>query len=252
MPNFTYVGCSMTVGEGLKFEKQDGDLWVNLVSANFSAYTKNIAEKGNSNYNIFLSALNEILEYSPDKIFIQWSGLNRVWLYPGPDTVLKIFHTIGSDYAYRDINLPKKEIQKFANQYMMLNHDFNLILELINYCLILEQISKDKTQLIFINGLLPWTRDLYQDDTKVNFSTNLSNYSKEIFDFNNRNDEELTVLFTKINNEIIKLNKNLWINQFESMLSIAVDYGNDNEHPGIKSQHIYADMIINYLKGKNV
>ena len=105
---FTFVGCSFTVGEGLELEKSDTSNYVNLVGKHYSASITNLAVGGNSNYNIFITALNEILFNPPDKIFVQWSALNRLWLYPGLDTELSLSHIIKDDYVYRNMFYSKK------------------------------------------------------------------------------------------------------------------------------------------------
>ena len=122
---FTFIGCSFTVGVGLDHEKNDVNNYTNIVANHCSADVKNSAVGGNSNYNIFMTAVNEILFNTPDKIFVQWSNLNRLWLYPGPNTKLVLSHTIKTDYEYRDIFYSKKELQKFTDTYHILNHDYN-------------------------------------------------------------------------------------------------------------------------------
>ena len=248
---FTFIGCSFTVGVGLDHEKNDVNNYTNIVANHCSADVKNSAVGGNSNYNIFMTAVNEILFNTPDKIFVQWSNLNRLWLYPGPNTKLVLSHTIKTDYEYRDIFYSKKELQKFTDTYHILNHDYNNLITLINYCNILTEINKNTTQLIFINGLLPWTNEISSSDTMGNFSKNLSNYTKEILEFNSRDDNELLEFFTKLNVAVLSLNQSVWINMFNSFAKLAVDVGTDNEHPGPKSHQQYAEMIINYLEGHN-
>jgi len=245
---FTFVGCSFTVGEGLKLEKSDTSNYVNLVGKHYSASINNLAVGGNSNYNIFITALNEILFDPPDKIFVQWSSLNRLWLYPAPDTKLRLSHIIKDDYVYRNMFYSKKELQKFTDTYHILNNDYHNILTLINYCKILTKITKNKTQLIFINGLVPWTREILSLDTMNDFSKKLSNYTKEILEFESRDDIELIDFFTKLNKNICELPQSKWVNMFDSMLKILIDVGTDGEHPGPKSHKLYADMIINYIE----
>jgi hypothetical protein len=249
--NFTFIGCSFTVGEGLEFEKNDPNLYANIVSNRYTATVDNLAVKGNSNLNIFKIALNEILFGNADRVFVQWSALNRLWVYPGPNTKLLLLHTINQNYQYRDISYTKKELQYLTDNWRLLNHDYNHILELINYCKILEEVSKNKNQIIFINGLLPWTREIAESSTVADFSLNLSKYTKELLDFDNRSDNELVELFTQLHDNVTAMNTDLWVNRFESMLENIVDFGNDNSHPGTKSHQLYADMIINYLEETN-
>jgi hypothetical protein len=246
---FTFIGCSFTVGEGLEFEKNDPSLYANIISDRYSANVNNLAVKGNSNLNIFKIALNEILFGNADKVFVQWSALNRLWVYPGPNTTLSLSHTIEQNYQYRDIFYTKKELQHLTDSWRLLNHDYHHILELINYCKILKEVSKN--QIIFINGLLPWTKEIAIASTIDDFSLNFSQYTKELLDFDHRSDDELIELFTQLHNAINLLDKDLWVNQFESMFANIIDFGNDNSHPGVKSHQLYADMIIKYLEENN-
>lgn len=248
---FTFVGCSFTVGVGLELEKSDPANYTNIVGNYYGAESINLAQEGNSNYNIFITALNEIIFNSADKIFVQWSALNRLWLWPGPDTAITLSHIIENDYSYRNIKFSKKELQKFSDMYHILNHDYHNLITLTNYCNILTEISKNKTQIIFINGLIPWTEEITDINTMANFAENLSEYSKEILEFNSRDDIELTTLFNKLNLLIMGLDKIKWVNMFNSMMQESIDYGNDNTHPGPKSHRQYAEMIINYLEGNN-
>jgi hypothetical protein len=248
---FSFVGCSFTVGVGLDHEKDDASNYTNIVAKHYSSDISNLAVGGNSNYNIFMSALDEILYNKPDKIFIQWSALNRLWLYPGPDTKLTLSHTIKNDYKYRDIYYSKKQLQEFTNAYHILNHDYHNILTLINYCNILTEIGKNKTQIIFINGLLLWTKEILILDTIVDFSKNLSTYTKEILEFDSREDHELIDFFTKLNRAVTGLSQSSWVNMFDSMVNLSIDNGNDNSHPGPESHKLYADMIIKYIEDNN-
>jgi hypothetical protein len=248
---FTFVGCSFTVGVGLDHEKDDPTNYTNIIAKRYNAEVNNLAYAGNSNYNIFMSTLNEILYNKSDKIFVQWSTLNRLWLYPGPNTELALSHTIKNDYRYRDLFYSKKELQKFIDTYQLLNHDYHNILTLINYCNILTKISKNKTQLIFINGLLPWTKEILSLDTMIDFSKNLSTYTKEILEFDSREDHELIDFFTKLNHAVTGLSHSSWVNVFDSMINSSIDIGNDNVHPGPESHRLYADMIIKYIEDNN-
>lgn len=248
---FTFVGCSFTVGVGLELEKSDPANYTNILANYYDAESLNLAQGGNSNYNIFITALNEILFNSPDKIFIQWSSPNRLWLYPGPDTSVALAHTIENDYSYRNIKYSKKELQELTDMYHILNHDYHNLITLINYCNILAEISKNKTQIIFINGLVPWTKEIIDKNTLSNFSENLSDYSKEILEFDSRDDAELTIIFDNLNLAITKMEQSKWVNMFNSMTEIAIDLGNDAQHPGPKSHRLYADMIIKYIEDNN-
>jgi hypothetical protein len=248
MTQFTFVGCSLTQGVGLSKEKDDPGNYANLIARKFDARVKNLAVAGNNNHNIFLSALNEIIFSRADTIFVQWSALHRLWLYPGPDVTLGFSPKIINDFTYRDLFFSKKDLQKLVNTYHLLNHDYNGLMQIINYSKILESVSDSySTQVIFINGLLPWTPEILNANTADNYAQNLSKYSKELLDFDTRNDTELNKFFTDLTESLNSLQCSKWVNMFDSLWNSKIDLGNDDEHPGPESHKLYAAKIINYL-----
>jgi len=242
---FTFTGCSFTVGVGLPLEKTDKNNYCNLVGEHYLAGVTNLGQSGNSNYNIFMSAVNEMLTHKPDMLFVQWSGLTRKWLYPGPNTYI----TIGvdwplEDYIYRDLKFSRSQLRFFNNQYQLLNHDFQNIIAVINYSNILSKLGN----VTFVNGLLPWSEDLANLQTLTNPAEQFSEYTKNLLDFDNRDDKELTELFLELYKHIQSLNTKQWVNMFNSMFALRIDKGNDDIHPGPKSHKQYSNMIINHLE----
>jgi len=258
---FTFVGCSITVGEGLVLEKNDPSNYTNIVADHYQATISNLAQGGNCNYNIFMRALKDILTNKPDKIFVQWSALNRTWLYPEPnlDNVFMIMASITADIvAMRADNIiglhnpifkDKKELQKFIDQYLLLNCDYANLLKLIEYSNILTTIAKDNNcHLVMLNGIVPWTEDIVSLSTMADYSKQLSDYTKHIIEFTTRDDADIQQYLSKLAKEFNTLDKKLWVNMFDSFKLLGVDYGTDNTHPGPKSHALYAEMIINYLE----
>ena len=160
MKKFTFIGCSITKGVGLPDEDLDENNYAKIVGNHFDAEINNLSIGGNSNYNIFISGLNELLYSKPDVLLIQWSGLQRHWLYPNLDLTFPIVDDNAiKDLNYLDIVFSKKDLQKFVKQFLLLNHDYHNILALLNYCKILETVAHTQTKIIFINGfLLRWKR----------------------------------------------------------------------------------------------
>jgi len=243
---FTFTGCSFTLGEGLELEKADRQNYCNLVGSHYLADVHNLGEKGNSNYNIFMSALNELLYNKPDMVFVQWSGLNRQWLYPGPHTHLIISAEPQSDYTYRDLKLSRSQLQFFADQYQLLNHDYHNTLEMVRYSNVLAKLGN----VTFINGLLPWQKDIANLTSLSDPAKCFSKYTKNLLDFDTRDDKELTDFFIKLFEAVSTLDHKLWVNMFDSMYTNIIDTGTDDRHPGPKSHQQYADTIINYLEKK--
>jgi hypothetical protein len=129
-----------------------------------------------------------------------------------------------------------------------MNHDYHSLRVLVNYCKILETFAKIRTQIIFINGLVPWTSEICNMESTSDYMKNLSDYTKQILELDYRDDSELNKLFTTLYQEINSLNFDNWPNMFESFRDLAIDRGNDRKHPGPASHKLYANKIINYLE----
>jgi hypothetical protein len=110
----------------------------------------------------------------------------------------------------------------------------------------------NKSDLTFVNGLLNWTPEILDISALSNMAKNFSEYTKEILEFNSRDDDELIEFYNKLNSAASALDTKQWPNMFTSLISLRNDVGTDDSHPGPKSHKLYADMIINYLEDKNV
>jgi hypothetical protein len=245
--NYTFAGCSFTVGVGLEHQKHDVNNYANIVAAHHRARGKNIAVGGNSNYNIFMSALMELLDSPPDVLFVQWSELHRIWLHPGPDTKFYVSNIANEAFRYRDMVYAASRVRSFSEMCIMLNHDYNNLLTLVDYSTILMKLA-GHTRIVFINGLIPWTPDILDSANLLDADSRLSDYTKGILEFDTRDDEEIQQYFTILSDKINTLDFAQWPNMFEALVSQKQDVGTDGLHPGIKSHQHYANMIINYLE----
>jgi hypothetical protein len=248
MQTFTFTGCSFTVGQGLPGEKKDPNNYANLVAEHYNAEANNLAVCGNSNYNIFILAVNELLFNTPDVLFVQWSALNRHRLYPGPTMKLPIAGQLISVLEGIDQFFTQDQLQKFSNHFRLLNHDYHNLLSVINYSKILQALSKNKCQLVIINGLLPWTKELTYIQSISDPAKYFSAYTKSLLTTELLPDDDIVKYFTQLLKSIEDLDKTLWVNMFSSMQARIVDFGTDNQHPGPNSHKLYANQIINYLK----
>jgi hypothetical protein len=138
-------------------------------------------------------------------------------------------------------------MQQFSDQYYILNHEYHHLSQLIDYVNLLSNID-GTTKVVFINGLIPWKSDLLNLECLLNPAKFLSDYTKELLDFDNRSDNELGELFTQLHDKVETMDYTMWVNMFDSMDSLMIDYGNDGEHPGIKSHTMYANMIIDHIE----
>jgi hypothetical protein len=250
--NFAFSGCSLTFGEGFPKDLRDRYIYDRLVSNHFGATNTNFGIPGGSNHKIFISAASAIQSKKFDVVFVQWSGVNRLWLSPGPDVHLFLQDEKFPDFRYRNLYLSPKELTNFKNLIRLLNHDYQNILDLIDYCSFLELMSDNtSTKIIFINGLLHWKEDIC-NPLSSNLSECLSDYSKNLLDFDNRDDEEIINLFTKLQTKFKSIDQDKWVNIFDSLKSNTIDVGPEGHHPGINSHAWLANKIIDFINIKKI
>ena len=99
-----------------------------------------------------------------------------------------------------------------------------------------------------IAGNMPWTEDLFTAySDKSDLGSCLSDYSKELLDFDNRDDSEILSLLSQLKQRFDLLDLNNWIWVFESIPMLTVDRAPLDLHPGPKTMKIIATRIINFL-----
>jgi hypothetical protein len=241
-------GCSFTYGEGFPVDLT-GHVYDRIVSTRFSFDSVNQATKGASNYKIFMKSAEAIISNKYDFVFVQWSALNRLWLYPGPDCSFHVNDPNYKEFEYRNIHLDESTKNLVRDTILILNHDYQNIFDVVDYCSILETLAQDRVRVVFINGLVPWCNDLVTPVDKNNLGQSLSTYTKEILDFDHRDDQEIRLFFDQLQTKFSQLNLNLWVNVFESHLKKwkEMDAGTPWHHPGIPSNRWLADQVSNYL-----
>lgn len=242
-----FNGCSYTYGEGFLDHERHLYNFDYIVSDDLGAQRKNIASRGSSNLLIFQRSADEIINGNNDIIFNQWTCLNRVWFSPSPETF--VFSNQESDYySFNDFKI---NLKKFKEILKIINHDYQNIIDLCNYIQILDKLSDLTGKKVYhINGILPWKEDLIAQYDKSNLEMSLSDYTKNILDFDNRADEEIIMFFENLKAEFLKINMDRWVNIFDSWDDNLLDKGTVGHHPGIKSNQYIANKIIRFLNDR--
>ena len=242
-----FNGCSFTAGEGFDSSQRKLHAYDCVLADQHNWDCDNIAVNGSSNHTIFLRSAQAIQSQQYNIVFTQWSALNRIWLSPGPETYYFINDLRHPDYSYRDLYINQQDKKKLNQLLLLLNHDYQNILDLVCYCRILEQLAElNKTRLIFINGLVPWQSDLVQPLSQ-DLDSALSKYTKEILDFENRNDREIINYFSKLQQQVSTLDFSNWVNMFDSFQSNVCDTAPARHHPGVNSHQWMINQINTYL-----
>ena len=251
MNKICFNGCSFTVGEGFPAKSRNKFIYDRIVCRELNSERKNIANGGSSNLLIFQRSLYEIMHGDSDIVFNQWSGLNRLWLSPGPEVWFFTNDKKHKTFSYRDLYFNEKELMKLKNNLLLMNHDYQNIIDLCLYVETLNNLGKLYNKKIYhINGLLPWQNDLITIYDPKDLYNSLDSYTKEILDFDSRDDSEIIYFFEKLRNTVKSVDTTKWVNIFDSWRANITDAGPEGHHPGIQSHQWMADKVINFLENK--
>ena len=243
-----FTGCSMTRGDGFDMACLAPEIWPNIISQVFEFDSENLSISGASNLRIFQTASTAILSKKYDLVFCQWTVLDRLWLSPGPDVWYFLTGDGKDSFEYCDVKLNQQEKTDLERMITQLNHDYQNIIELVDYVNVLEDLARyHQVKIAHVNGMVPWQSDLADENTANDFST-MSEYTRQLLNFDNRDDTEIQQLFLKLHKKFTQMNPQHWINLFDSFQSQTVDVGPLGYHPGPRSHVSMGNLVRNYLK----
>jgi|APSaa5957512576_1039674.scaffolds.fasta_scaffold57822_1 hypothetical protein len=261
MKHILFAGCSFTAGTGLLKEKDDANLWVNkLASSGDLIYLDKInsACAGNSNEQIFSDTVFNLTKFEVEYAFVQWSSIPRIIIETGLETYSTKHNLCPADtilsHSLIDSTISKKYINKVKNMLFSLMHDNGELLKLVYYVNSLIQLgNRIGTKVFFINGLCPWDKDFFRIMDDVKKPSGYTQYTQMLINNELRDDEESFTIYKKMHNEYNAsggIQPTHWLNLYDSMRSLQIDTGNDDSHPGIKSNEVYATLFYNKFKEK--
>ena len=243
-----FAGCGMTRGDGFDMAYLAPEIWPNIISRVFGFDSKNLGIDGASNLRIFQAASTAILSKKYDLVFCQWTVLNRLCLSSGPGNWVYLTGDGNDQFEYHNIKYNQQEKIGLELLTRLLNHDYQNIIELVDYVNVLEDLAKyHQVKIAHVNGMVPWQSDLADENTAKDFST-MSEYTRQLLNFDNRDDKEIQQLFLKLHKKFTQMNPQHWINLFDSFQSQTVDVGPLGHHPGPRSHVLMSNLVRNYLK----
>jgi hypothetical protein len=233
--NILVSGCSFSYGFGLPGTTKDPNCWANQVAQSLNASIDNVSVPGYDNTGIFLNAITSLTSKKYDLILIQLTSLGRIVVSPNIHGSRHITH-----YNIHPIGVSDSEYKKFYKTFVKLNQDFEHWNRLTKIIFSVQNLVKAGHNIRFINGLLNWPQELFDRAD--------SNYAKNIIDYHNLPDSDIQIGLDCINRDKENINLDLWLNPFNSFYQLQIDQiSPEDNHPGIKSQRIYAEMILKNL-----
>jgi hypothetical protein len=262
MKSSLFVGCSYTNGTGFELEKQEPGLWVNLMHQNCDALQStqlvNLGRKARSNAGIFQDAVAGILEHDAKYVFVAWTSYPRYELSTGLETyeTLTLFSPGSKRHSItlNDITYTEDYLNNLNDRFTSLAHPHWEILNILRYINILVKLAatREDCQIFFINALCYWDENYFEKLTDVlpNFYTT---YTQQLINVSNRDDKEIFKLYNKIHTEYQQaggVHQEKWLNLYKSLRSQRIDVNANGIHPGINSNKLYSETLLDQLTQK--
>ena len=255
--NVLFTGCSYTAGEGWPEQKQDLHLWVNILHKQLWPTHKiiNLGISGNNNQGIFQSTIEQLTKQDIDVAIVQWTCFPRYMFDIGFElysTKLNVYpNKVPCEFNLNSKQISKSYVKDFINKLLYLHHEQPEIVQLIKYvnCLIdLARITK--TKIYFVNGICPWDNNFFVRKQNV-LPEGYTDFTKQLLNVKNRNDEEILKLYNLMHNQYSNagtIQKQYWLNLYNSLQQNRIDTNNDNKHPGTISNQNYAQMLADSIQ----
>jgi hypothetical protein len=268
--NLVFTGCSIVAGNGWNSDnlgaefKEAENLWVNKCHKNIDKFKDlnliNLSNAGTTNAEIFEEACHAIGEYSPRVLVCCWTAIRRVKLYAGfelYDTLIQT-HTTSESFWRRYVNktfgtntktYKMSTLKKLIDQFRSLQHPHYEIATLTRYTRIIDNLCEATgTQVYHINVLCPWDDNFFNKKENV-LPSEYTKYTQKILSSETRDDEQVFALYDTMHNDYANaggVSPN-WVNLYQSLKSMQIDFAYDNSHPGIKSGELYLKLIKEYV-----
>jgi hypothetical protein len=257
MKQVLFAGCSYTSGIGFAQEKNDPDLWVNLLHQNswLKDYElNNCARGGRSNAGIFQDAVFHILQENVAVAFVCWTSVPRYEMELSAETyatrVTFIPNASMYDYNLHDIRYNKSYLEGIRDRFTTLAHPHYEIANVVCYVNALIKLSRlTNTQIYFINALCPWDQNYFFKLDNV-LPNKYTDFTKRILEIETRDDDEIFKIYNKIHNEYNDyggIQANYWLNLYNSLHAQKIDSNDDKIHPGPKSNQQYFNQLLTLL-----
>jgi len=268
MRNILFTGCSYVQGNGLEHEYNNlGHFSKILVNNLFGDQHSidNIGKFGNSNERIFLDSLDALIKKKYDCIFVCWTSFHRYVFWPGLElsdrrttfTPSKLITSLDEfpDLKGNDLSWSAKKLTELSQMFLLLNHPHYYVRDVVSYVNILIDVAKSKgTKLFFINNILPWDQDYFKYIRGSVIPSMLDNYTNELLNSSNRDDEEINKLYHMMHKQYVDsggIRETHWLNLYQSFYNMQFDLGDDGMHPGLKSHKKFAEFLTEEFKKHN-
>lgn len=255
-------GCSISFGEGLEGNYRNKNHFFNVFLDQVCPGKKeitNISSVGQGNQKTFFSTVNSMLNDDFDMVLIGWTSYPRyefffdfgIWPDQGQ---IKISASQNDNSYHSDrVSVTNKNITLLQKQ-LLKTHDHYHIIDILNYCRILNQLHK---KVYHINVIVPWSQD-YFSEKSVDLPSDLDSYTQQLLGMDTRTDEEIRQCYKKMHEEYQRAVGDSattfwsrWINLYQGIKHFQSDLGTDLSHPGPGTHLSFGDYLAKEFEKNN-
>lgn len=258
-----FCGCSYTKGCGLDLEQIDPTLWVNILHQSIPELSSkqliNAGVDGATNEDIFLSALDTIINKKCSYLFVAFTQPKRVWVNPSVETYSTRIYVENGGRVQDDckihpnIILSSKYVQNIGDRFFDLNHRHYDILKVFRYASLINQTAtKFGVRVFFINSLLRIDKNYFIPEVSTSrLPSDTTPMTQQLLSADTRDDNEYFELYDKIHSDYADSGALAleWLNLDQGFRTdFFLDRGNDSVHPGPKSHKAFGNFLTEKIK----
>lgn len=255
------AGCSFSAfseQSGWAYENLDNHYHSKILDATDSKIT-NIAIGGSSNFEIFQRTIENCIELLDiDFCIIQWSSLQRLWVYEAENNIddfTQILPRVTGRNSDKKIanDLHKIFVNNYLNDYMALKQWLILQNSLQNF------FKQQQIKYVFTRGFENYISDIEELVDQMPFKcipeVNIPNSLKTILNFDDNPDDYLYKKISTLLKLYVSIDKDNCLGYNSSKNTYGFDFdfrdikdfADDNAHPGKITNSLIADCLLKHI-----
>jgi hypothetical protein len=219
----------------------------------------NLAAKGCSNSEILNQALDALLLYDCQYLFVAWTSLYRYKFSLGTE-LYDVSQCWSPSSQVVDVTInpgitySKKYLTDLRDQFVALHHDHYEIVKILDLSTRINRLcQKLGVTCFFVNNILPWDLGYFDHISKTSrLPSDTTFYTQNLFNASTRDDDEFFQLYDISHAQYTDtkaLSECLWLNLDRSFRQhFTLDIGDDDSHPGVISHRAFARYLLDKME----
>jgi hypothetical protein len=214
----------------------------------------NLGKSSSTNIEIFQQAINAVAAHNCKYLFVAWTEIFRYKFSLGVE-LYNVDQYWSPKTSTISVNLncitySEKYLNNIKNRFFALHHEHNEIIKLLNYTATINRVCQRLgVKVYFVNSILPWDHKYFNHVVVNNRKpSDTTIYTQMLLNSETRSDQEFFKIYDRVHQEYQCTGGTTecnWLNLDSGFnKNFRLDYGNDNQHPGIMSHTQFGNHLI--------